>query len=312
MATPTIDSVTPATVWTGGQLVTVLGSNFRPPTIPTYYLAGPYPAPKPSVSVMVDGVAAKDVRVMADGELTCRLPPHAPGTAAIVVQNLDDDGVAIPGESATLAAAVTYARPDLTATGDIERVNAKILQMLREQVIDNVSNYVSVDINGTTADVAPVSELPAITLGLPDIPKVSPWRQSSPTYTNPTGTTYERRRAPSRVNLEYTLVGTARSNGEWLGLQDAVEAFFRANPRVEIDRDPNDSSKGTIAYPMDVSLNDRFSNTSTPNSDDARSFSVPFTIYGVLREALRGFDNEDLDEKGGTVETITVRPSTRF
>jgi hypothetical protein len=109
MAVPTITSVTPSTVWTGGQLVVVTGTNLRLPPDPPVSATGPLPDPLPTVGVLVGSVEAKAVDVLSATMLSCNVPAADPSPApvAMVVRNLDDAGVPIPGESATLAAAVT-------------------------------------------------------------------------------------------------------------------------------------------------------------------------------------------------------------
>jgi hypothetical protein len=46
MAVPTITSVTPSTIWTGGQLVVVRGTDFRLPPEPAVSTRGPLPDPR--------------------------------------------------------------------------------------------------------------------------------------------------------------------------------------------------------------------------------------------------------------------------
>ena len=73
MAVPTITSITPPTVWTGGQLVIVRGTNFRLPP-PAASSNGPLPDPIPTVSVTVDALAATQVEVLSSTMLSCHLP----------------------------------------------------------------------------------------------------------------------------------------------------------------------------------------------------------------------------------------------
>jgi hypothetical protein len=84
---PTIATVSPgAGLSSGGTLITITGSNFRAGT-----------------TVLVDGVAALDVRVVDATTLTAATPEHGDGTVSVTVT------VPFPGGgSATLADAFTY------------------------------------------------------------------------------------------------------------------------------------------------------------------------------------------------------------
>src|SRR5579862_273272 len=145
MAVPTVSAVAPSPIWTGGQLVTITGSNFRLPTVPSYALDGPYPDPLPTVAVTIGGVAAATVRVKDAGTLEVMAPAHDPGAADVTVQNLDDSGTAIPGETVTAAGAVTYSRPALTDTPDFTRLVRQVVLELQRQVLPEVVQSVSVD-----------------------------------------------------------------------------------------------------------------------------------------------------------------------
>ena len=140
MPVPTISSVTPNVGHTGGRNVIVLaGTNFRLPPAPP--ATGPTNGIVPkTVKVTLGGVDATDVRVFSATELDCRPGIHDPGAVSVVVQNLDDNGAPIAGESATLASGYTYQRPDLTAESDLIR----ILRVLRRELARQVTPEVAI------------------------------------------------------------------------------------------------------------------------------------------------------------------------
>src|SRR3990167_10850073 len=108
MALPTFSSITPNTGHAGGrEMVRISGTNFRLPATVPHTL--------PTVRVRFNGedalrVDAVDVHLLEvltpqyrGADLT--LPP-----VDLEITNLDDNGVAIPGETLTVADAFTYTR----------------------------------------------------------------------------------------------------------------------------------------------------------------------------------------------------------
>src|SRR5690242_16127441 len=95
-----ISSITPSTGPTGGSLlVEIAGAGFQLPAPPA--ATGPTTPPPATVRVLVGGRTASDVRVLADGLLTCIVPVGDAGPADVVVQNLDETGAPISGQEAT-------------------------------------------------------------------------------------------------------------------------------------------------------------------------------------------------------------------
>src|SRR3990167_7876709 len=139
MAIPTFTSITPATGPTGGRnLVTIVGTGFRtwpaPPAlgpVPPPPAFGPAPATAAPVRVTFDGEAALSVAVVSSTTLKVVAPPYRGNSEAspthpsdgspplplpatdVIITNVDDAGVAIPGEMVTAADAYLYARTAL-------------------------------------------------------------------------------------------------------------------------------------------------------------------------------------------------------
>lgn len=304
MALPTISSIAPATLWTAGQLLTITGTNFKTWTIPAP-TAGKLPPPIPTVQVLVGGVVATNVRVMSATQLTFFAPAHDVGTASVTVTNLDSVGVAIPGETSG-SSTVTYKRPVLTDVVDIERVNTALIGVLRQQVIDNVVEYVSVDYAETTFEATMIGHLPALVLYGPTMVEADNEyvRNSNIETGGYPGTTFEARQAPEVMNLEYDLTVLTDNQKQLVSLQGVLARFFRKTRKLTIARDAADSSQGTVSYDIEKLAGAPLRTTTAPNKQDVRSFEVSFRILGVPMEGLAGFPGENLTLKGGTADTI--------
>lgn len=312
MAIPTISSVAPATVWTGGQMVTVTGTNFRLPSVP-----GPsstkLPPPNPSVKVTAGGVDATNVRVLSATQLTCIVGAHDPGSVSLTVQNLDDNGAAIPGEAATRANAFTYARPDLAAKGDFDRLNRAFLRLLRQQVIDNVTQWVSTDYGEDGFDVATLGDLPALAVAGPQIDWATAVYQTKRRMEvgGYPATTYQTRRAPIKADVVYELFGFTDNQQHVTALEPLMLQFFDRNPDIYLPRDPADASKGQNKYQMLIPFGESIRSTTVANSSNIRAFQVSCRIRGFGIESIAGFPDENLIETGGVVDTIAVTSSRK-
>lgn len=313
MAIPTISGVSPSPIWTGGQLVTISGTNFRTPTAPTYPLAGPYPAPTQTVRVTFGGSLATTVRVRSATLIECMAPRHDAGAADVALQNLDDTGAAIAGEVVTAVGAVTYARPKLTDAPDFDRLNRQIIRELKRQILPNVVQFVSVDFGETPFDFTALGELPALVISHPDMVEDRPHYNSNADIEQggAPATTFTKRRAPRTYMVTYTIWGFAKLAQQVIPLQVLVGQFFDRNPRLTIAVDPNDSSKGEISYTMYVPIEAPLRGTTVPNPNDIKSFTGTFVIRGVNVEELASFPGEGVVATGGTAETLTTVP-TRF
>jgi hypothetical protein len=312
MGVPTIGAVAPTTVWTGGQVITITGTNFKPWSIPPVSPPGAaLPPPTATVSVKVDGVECAEVQVYSATELTCKAPAHDPAIVSVAVTNLDDAGVAIPGETVTAAAALTYARPDLTSAPDLGRVEEQIVLDLRRQVVENIVMSVSTDWGETPFDMAAVGKLPALTLSGPSIVES---RNAYATNSEiETGgyplADHEVHRAPLTVDLSYDFIGLTDSARQLFNLHALTLQFFDRNKRLRILRDASDASKGYVYYDMEIVIGTAVRNTTEPNPSNVRSFTGSFTIYGVVVEGVAGFANETLVKRGGVVENVLISTS---
>ena len=173
MDAPTFTSVSPSVLYTGGQLITITGTNFqtRYPIDPS--TPHPWPAPTPSMSVLIDGVPTTKVSVTSTS-ISCLVSrSHAPGVSSITLTNLDASGNPRPGETTTIPNALTFARADLTVDSDLSVVTMALVTEIKNQVIQNVSLTTSVDYSSDPNSVVfagvDIAKLPAVCVSGPSV-----------------------------------------------------------------------------------------------------------------------------------------------
>lgn len=324
MAVPTITSVTPNLgVTGGGNLVEVLGSNFRlwqiPP--PNGRPTGQYlPA---TVQVLFGGAPATSVAVVSPTRLFARVPrtplpmtrpAWAEGSVDVVVRNLDDDEEPIAGEQATLAAGYKYRRVQLANESDLARLNRALIQDWNTQVLANVSITTHTDFDPDTGDnlnTTPIAELPAITLIGPQL-ITNRFYSENVEPLEELGTERAVRRPPERDDVAYQIVGVAKLFTEASNLMAAVRTYFRDNHYLRLNRVKDDPSRGFIAFEMHL---DRAGNlamqpTSTsPESSNVHFFTGRFLIKGFDPEAMTGFVDQQVVER---IAQVTQDPEILF
>jgi len=296
-------------VFSGGQLVTITGTNFRLPYPVPATSTGPLPSPPPTVSVTVNGKAAKDVRVLSSTSLTCRAPAGDVGAATIVVKNLNAAGAPISGEVATAALIATYARVDLSAEDDFERVVRALLRLLRRQVIDNVVLTRSVDfpdaVGASEFNITDVASLPALAVSGPQLRENRFYSAESqrPVETR-SGGAWARRRRLRAYDLAFRLTGLDSIEKRMLRLLATVAKVLEINQFLDVQRDAADETKGDIRYELDAT---EFAIAGAPNDSDVRAFSGEIVVKGVVLEDLAGFADSMVAEKGGTVDNVEAK-----
>ena len=298
MATPVIDSASPDVGHTSGwALVSIVGSNFRTPTADTS-----------TVRVSFGGVAALRVSVASDTLIRALTPANNPGLASILVENMDDSGVPIPGESATLANAFRYARPKITHGTESTLVKAlrAIMHKLRQQVIGEVVHTVHVDYDedtGAEIHMTKVAKVPAIVVVGPDVTENRFYSLNEGIEVDegtPEGDFVETRE-PLTVDIGYEIIGLSDRSHEALNLLEATLLFFKKNKMLEIDG---------LSYELDLVRGSEPSMRSAANNDNLRSFSGRFVIRGVDLVALGGIPsgetigvpNHEIVGRGRTLE----------
>lgn len=312
MAIPTISLISPSSVFASGQLITITGTNFR-----TAYPAppsnnGPLPMPPPTMTVMIGGVAATKVVVMSATELTCFTPAGRPGPRSapnppvgVTVQNLNIAGAPIGGETATAAAALSYVRADLSIDSDFTRVVRTLINLLKDQAIDNVTKQTSVDFSDTPGasefDITQIASLPCLVVSGPSVKENNFYDLDRRLEIAVPGG-YQTRLTFLTVDLSFKISGYDDHEARALNLFALVQQVFNINSFLVMDRDGTDPSKGTVSYEMvwrPYDFND------AANNSDVRSFSGEVLIRGFQFEDVAGFSNRVV-ESGGIVDTVEV------
>lgn len=296
MAVPTIASISPTAGHTGGKtLVEIEGSGFRLPTPPAP-VNGIVPEAKPSLRVLFGDKPARAVQVVSSTIAYASSPIHDPtdGAIAITVQNLDDAGEPIPGESATLEAAWRFVRPNVTdGDSDLVRLLRTFVDELTRQITPNVTWPQHTDYDEDTGDTLSITEVPE----LPGLIVAATELADNPFYairepvttahpTDPDG--FVTRAPPSTVDVVFTLVGVSDNAKEMLNLAAAVKRFFKKNPYLTMARDPDDASKGEVEYEMDAQDAPDVRLSVEANEDNLHQFAITVTV--------RGFDIESMHE----------------
>lgn len=290
------------------MLVDVAGSGFRLPSLPEP--TGMASRLKPSVAVFVGGRAASVVRVRSEVSLTFLSPIGDAGPADVTIQNLDDAGNAIAGESVTFAQAFVFQRPVLTTESDLARLVRNLLRELKRQVHPNVSLTVHTDYDAQTGDelhIAELAQLPALVLVGPELSENRFYSVNELVETSSAGRVL-RRRAPYTVDLRFTLVGTADHTVELLNLLAATHLFFHKNKCLDMNRDETNPALGQVRYEMDIPQGGDFRQSGTPNEANLRSFSGAFVIRGFDFEDMAGFPSESAAEETRPVEAVVIAP----
>ncbi len=303
MAIPTITSASPNTLYTGGQIVTINGTNFRGPyAVPS---TGVVPTPPPTVSVLFDGVAADKVVWISATKITCLAPNHDPGVCSVTIKNLDSSGVPIAGETVTAASLVSFARADLSIKTDFSRLSENLLLLLRQQIIANVvmtteTDYTS-DASAATFNFVAVAELPCVVVHAPTT-KLNSFYDLDLIPEKATDTGYEQRRFMRTVDVSWKILVLDDHQGRTQNLLALVQQFFTINNWLYLDRDPSNLSLGKVQYEMQCG---EFGSIGDPNNNNVRGFSGDVTVRGFGFEDVAGFPGTMISRQGGTADSIT-------
>lgn len=303
MPAPTITAVTPSAGEAGGGfLVVITGTGFD-------VAVGPNPAP--TVSVLFDTLAARDVRVTSATRLTC-LPPR--GEIPDDKKTLDVD-ITVTNEdqsipnSVTGVDAFTYRRPDLSKSNPSHLLTVvnTLIERMRQQIIANVVLTTHTDFDLSTADLfnrVQLAKLPAIIIVGPTVSpqRIVPFGERT-LVTLPAGsaqpTDFERYDNARAVDLEWDVRLLSKSKKQILNLIQAAVGFTQRNEYLEdIPRDPLTPGSGVVRYPLRIV--EEFSAIDSPSRANVREAVGSWLIEGVLLET------GDLVEAAPTVDTTVV------
>lgn len=300
MAVPTIASVTPSTGPTGGwSLVEIVGTNFRLPPDPPP--TGPVPVRDPTVAVTFGGVAARSVGVASAERLVVVTDGADPGTVDVVVKNLDDDGVPIAGEVATLDDGFVYALPVLAEESDFGRLVRAFIQEWKRQVIAEVALVTHTDFSDDPASgLAAVAQLPAIILSGPSLAE-NRLHSLHEQQTVQAVSTFDRMKTPRTVDLTFGVVGVSDSNVELLSLLASSTLMLHRTRYLRMLRDASDPNAGWVEYEMAFAPGGEFKVATTPNNANVRNFTGSVTVRGFDFEGYAGMDGDFVAGRGGRV-----------
>lgn len=213
------------------------------------------------------------------------------GAYDVVVENIDDDGLLIGAETVTATKAFTPRRPDLGVESDLARVVRAMIRMLKRQVLENVHFATHTDYDATTGDqlnFAFTQRLPAIILANLETPDDPQYRVEHDTDFETPGGRFIERRPPAVVMVKYDLIGVSDDPVEILNLVHVVRTFFRKNPYLYVDRDPNDPSKGQVRHDLEWAFSGPVAVAHAGDNSNVESFGGEVRVRGVLLEDMPG------------------------
>ncbi len=310
MAVPTIASVSPTKGHTGGTVVLITGTNFRPQT-PQVNPNGPLPKPPPSVEVLFGAVKATKVDVLSPTLLEVQTPKANKGVVSVTVRNIDDLGVLIGAETVTSAGAFTYAQPDLTQNQYMTRAIDALILGLRREIIDEVVPLTHGDYDDSTGDglnITTLAAIPALVLLGPRL--VNAPEISGTDAVEVAGDPVEVYRRKAVKHLRFRVIGVANNHRELFNLIHVTRVFFEKNAYVYVDKDEGDPSKGQNKHPLFVT--EEPDDQSGPSGSNLRQFRAGFELHGVYFETIDGFDKDALAQRAYPADTVTLEPSVVF
>ena len=86
-----------------------------------------------------------------------------------------------------------------------------------------------------------------------------------------------RRKPPYTVDLVFTLTAASERTAELFNLMAAVATFLNRNRWLELQRDPDDASRGSVRWEMDADGEFR---TQLAGKDAVRAFTCGFVVHG--------------------------------
>lgn len=315
MATPSITLLTPAFGHTGGrEMVRLDGTGFRLPAPPPS--SGPVPAAAPTVRVELNGKAALRVLVVSSSLLYFVSPIQDPGLQTVVLRNLDDDGVPIPGEVATRVDGFEFRLPPLTGAANesvLSRVCRHLIQEVKRQVLPNTVLTVSVDYDPEVEDAKNyinAATLPALGFIGPGLQRNRVNSTNVRGEERPSSVEFLQRRPPRTHDATFQVVGMADSTLTLLNLMAAFQLFVDRNPYLEMLRDAADASKGVVRYEFDFAPGGDLQATGAAEASDLRSFRGTVYVRGIELASMAGFGDDTVVDRGAPLtEGVTLDPA---
>lgn len=328
MAVPTLTSFTPTTgTPTGGQVVDMVGTNFRLPTPPAPNTV-PVPVSPPSVRVSFGGVVSPRVDVISATRLLVEVPQRsmpidAKGntlgteTVDVLVENIDDNGVLIPGETATLLMSYTYTRPGISYDSGpygLTRVTETLIDLLRSQCLANTVPDTSTDFDPDTGTPRiEVESTPQLILTGPEV-EFNSFFTFRGAYVVPGNNALEgfRKRRHRVVDLTYEIIGVTNSSLELNNLIELLELAVDRNTSFQFECAPGsgDFIPLELRWLTDPSYE-------RPSSDpglisDLRVFRGTLQVRGYPITEFPGVDQDAIQEVGFEVDVTSLEQAEQI
>lgn len=251
MAVPTISTISPAAgPPIGNHMIEVTGTNFRPQSAGP--ISGIVPPRPPSVAVLFDGVPAVSVLIVSDTRLLVRTPKRllvepstgrpidGPVAVDVEVQNIDDSGVLIPGETVTAAGGYAYTRVDTSGDNPSQLVTVvyALVDLFRSELHPNVNIVENTDYDDDTSDglqITRIATLPGVTITGPRISENRFFTRQQEQILPTVGTEFAIYKAPRYVDLEFDITIVSDNEAEFLNLNNLLEMVMDENKYITID-----------------------------------------------------------------------------
>lgn len=329
MSIPTISTVTPGSGPTKGRYpVRIVGTGFRVPAAATTH---PAPAPRAARVTFEQVVPAKTadgrvlsttvtreatkVRVESETEMTCCVPIGDHGlydgttvptlAASITIENLDDAGIPIPGETVTMAAAFTYLLPSLAKQTLLKAVIRALLQELKRQACPNVvlTSFTDFDDYLDDRPQNPAEpHLPSVTLLGPTL-RINDLQETGlPRHELLTPTTEVRTYEDRRYwDVDFEVVGAVPDDLSE-NFMTALTEFFEANYVLHVV-DPESGEQRSF----NLELTDPFGASGGVAIDNVRSFRGACSLSRVELRGYAGYPFATQTGVGYTADRAVVQ-----
>ncbi len=180
-----------------------------------------------------------------------------PGVVDITLQNLDEDGLPIPGEVDVIVDAFTMTRTPTSAPGSLSRVVGQLLLLLRREVIANVTFGVAVDYDADADDgvrVVEIANTPAIVVSGPSMTVSRVWRRMDRREAE-AGSLADvtEAKAPAMaydIALSLNIATEAAAKRQLYNLIDAVGRCLNRNKLLSMLAVDGDPESETLRWPM--------------------------------------------------------------
>jgi hypothetical protein len=254
------------------------------------------------MTVLFGGVAAENVEVVSGVLAYCVTPEGDPdGLKVVVVQNLDAAGDPVVGETASLADAYTFVRPDINVESELARVVRALILWLKRVAPRAGSKETTVafttsvdyaeDGTGDVLNYAANVRAPALILANLDVPEDRKRPAPEPVRVTLPGGRFAERRPPLICDVNMTLVGVVDGPGApilVLNFMQVVRMAFQKKNVLRVDRDADDSSAGYVEYDLYFSFAAGVAVSHAGENADVESFAGQVRVEGVMLEDAPG------------------------